>query len=291
MRRAGIIALVILGVAASGASALERSPFPKPRPQLEQSTPKISRYRPPVFGPSANTPRPKPRPGAVAAPAVAPQAAAPVQVARGTVLRSPLPRPRPPRQVVQAAVVQSQPATVTSSGKVGKICGDRKIQGRKIAPIPGKLSGCGVQSPVEVFSIDGVALSTPSKMECDTAKALKTWINDGVKPTVKRLGGGVASLQIAGHYVCRTRNHKPGGKISEHGKGKAIDISAINLKNGSSISVLKHWNTKAEGKLLKTMHAKACGPFGTVLGPDADKYHKDHFHFDTASYRSGSYCR
>jgi len=35
----------------------------------------------------------------------------------------------------------------------------------------------------------------------------------------------------------------------------------------------------------------ACGPFGTVLGPESNRFHRDHFHFDTARYRSGSYCR
>jgi hypothetical protein len=39
------------------------------------------------------------------------------------------------------------------------------------------------------------------------------------------------------------------------------------------------------------MHKSACGPFGTVLGPDADKYHKDHFHFDVAKHGNGAYCR
>ena len=290
MRRALTSAMAIMLIAATGALALERSPIPKPRPEITKTQPALSRYRPPVFGPSADTPRPRPRPSGVVAVAPAPLVA--VQVARGGVVKSPFPRPRPPRaQVVQAAVVTPAPTVAVTSGKVGKICGDKRIQGRKIAPIPGKLSGCGVSNPVEVFSVDGVALSTPSHMDCTTAKALKTWVVDGVKPTMKRLGGGVSSLQVAAHYSCRTRNNKAGAKISEHGKGKAIDISAINLKNGSSISVLKHWNSKAEGKLLKTIHAKACGPFGTVLGPDADKYHKDHFHFDTAKHGSGSYCR
>ena len=45
------------------------------------------------------------------------------------------------------------------------------------------------------------------------------------------------------------------------------------------------------GKALKKMHKIACGPFGTVLGPNANRFHRDHFHFDTARYRSGSYCK
>ena len=42
---------------------------------------------------------------------------------------------------------------------------------------------------------------------------------------------------------------------------------------------------------MRKMHRTACGPFGTVLGPDSDRFHRDHFHFDTAKYRSGPFCR
>ena len=48
------------------------------------------------------------------------------------------------------------------------------------------------------------------------------------------------------------------------------------------------------GKLLETM---ACGtaavvtPVGTVLGPESDRFHQDHFHFDTARQRNGPFCR
>ncbi|MGB5557749.1 MAG: extensin family protein, partial [Paracoccaceae bacterium] len=85
--------------------------------------------------------------------------------------------------------------------------------------------------------------------------------------------------------------NQKGARISEHGKGRAIDVSAIVLKNGASMSVQKGWRDPAQGKVLKAMHRAACGPFGTVLGPNANKFHQDHFHFDTARYRSGSYCR
>lgn len=284
MRRVWAYALVLTGVCATGAVALERSPRPEPRPPMSASVADIP-VRPPVFGPTATTPRPKARPTR-AQPAVVQASAG------GGISRSQHPRPRPPVPVVRtAAPVQSQPSAVLAAGKEGKVCGDKDIRGRKVAPIPGSIAGCGVSDPVQVTMVDGVALSRPSTMDCDTAKALKEWVEDGVKPSVKRLGGGVVSLQIAAHYSCRTRNNQPGAKISEHGKGKAVDISAINLKNGQTISVLKHWGRGAEGKILSQMHKAACGPFGTVLGPESDRYHKDHFHFDTARYRSGPYCR
>jgi hypothetical protein len=157
--------------------------------------------------------------------------------------------------------------------------------------VPGRLRGCGIKDPVQIVAVSGVRLSQGSTMTCETAQALSTWVDRGLKPAVGRMGGGVESLRVAAHYSCRTRNNKTGAKISEHGKGKAIDISAIGLKDGSQLSVLKDWGGGRKGKALRKAHGAACGPFGTVLGPNADRYHRDHFHFDTARYRSGPYCR
>lgn len=173
----------------------------------------------------------------------------------------------------------------------GAVCGDPDIQGEAIGRVPGKQPGCGVSDAVRVRSVAGVSLSRGSVMDCGTARALKSWVVNGARPAIGSKGGGIARLNIAAHYACRTRNNKPGAKISEHGKGRAIDISGVRLNDGSTITVLKGWNARGHSKPLKKMHKAACGPFGTVLGPDADRYHKDHFHFDTARYRSGSYCR
>ncbi|NOX42064.1 MAG: hypothetical protein GXP05_16705 [Alphaproteobacteria bacterium] len=173
----------------------------------------------------------------------------------------------------------------------GSVCGDARIIGRRIAPIAGRLPGCGVANPVKITSIDGVALSRPSVMTCGTALSLTEWITSSLKPITRRRGGGAKSLTVISGYACRTRNSRPGAKISEHGKGKAIDISAINFKDGSRITVLDGWRKRRDKKILRRLHSSACGPFGTVLGPDANRYHKDHFHFDTARYSSGPYCR
>lgn len=211
------------------------------------------------------------------------------------VLVSPRPVARPVRGVAAAA---STPATVPVAAvvpvheiPVGSVCGVAAIRGQKLATIPGRLPGCGIQNPVRVSSVSGVALSTPAVLNCSTAKALNNWVQDGVKPIIARLGGGASSLQVIAGYSCRTRNNQPGAKISEHGKGKALDISAINLKDGSSVSVLEDWRKGRKGRLLTRLHRAACGPFGTVLGPDADRFHRDHFHVDTGNGTGGTYCR
>lgn len=173
----------------------------------------------------------------------------------------------------------------------GGLCGDPDIQGEYVGYVPGRLSACGVKEAVKVTSVSGVSLSTGAVMDCTTAKALKTWVDKGAIPAFGRKGGGLDKLRVAAGYACRTRNNQAGAKISEHGKGKAIDISGFWLENGTEVSVLKGWKSKSYGQALRKMHKAACGPFGTVLGPNSNRFHQDHFHFDTASHRGGSYCR
>lgn len=197
-------------------------------------------------------------------------------------------RARRPSTDANTRVASTDP-TLPSGG--GSVCRDPAIRGERIAPIAGTLPGCGVAQPVRVTSIDGIGLSQASIMDCETARAIKSWIRTGLRPSVGRTGGGPAQLHIAAHYSCRTRNSQPGARISEHGKGRAIDISAIRLRDGSDISVLNDWGSGRKGRILAKLHDSACGPFGTVLGPEANKFHRDHFHFDTAHYRGGPYCR
>ena len=41
---------------------------------------------------------------------------------------------------------------------------------------------------------------------------------------------------------------------------------------------------------LRAVHAAACRQFGTVLGPEANTWHKNHFHIDMADRPHGSIC-
>jgi hypothetical protein len=127
-------------------------------------------------------------------------------------------------------------------------------------------------------------------MNCRTAQSLKTWVDRGLKPAFRRRGP-VVEMRVAAHYACRTRNNQAGAKLSEHAKGNAIDLSAFTMKDGEVITVLKGWGQGTTAKPMREIWKAACGPFGTVLGPNSNRFHLDHFHFDTAAYRSGPFCR
>jgi hypothetical protein len=169
----------------------------------------------------------------------------------------------------------------------GQVCGDPAIQGDAIGRVSGR-GRCGIENAVRVRSVAGVALRPAATIDCGTARALKRWVTSGALPAT---GGQVSSLRVVSHYACRNRNAASTGRLSEHAFGKAIDIAGIGLKSGREITVLTGWNSSRDSSALRRMWQAACGPFGTVLGPNANRFHRDHFHFDTASYRSGSYCR
>ncbi|MEM6940273.1 MAG: extensin family protein [Pseudomonadota bacterium] len=173
----------------------------------------------------------------------------------------------------------------------GAVCDDVSIQGEIVGRVTGRLPGCLIENAVRVREVAGIRLSQRAVMDCPTAAAFKTWLETAAKPAFARKGGGLQSVRVAAHYACRTRNNQKGARLSEHGKGRAIDVSGFRLSNGTEVSVLQGWNAPAYSKAMRQVHRQACGPFGTVLGPNANRFHRDHFHFDTARYRSGPYCR
>jgi len=171
---------------------------------------------------------------------------------------------------------------------VVKICGDSAILGKKVAPV--SRGACGIAAPVRVYAVSGVRLSAQPLVNCKTAKALNNWVTQKAGPITASAGERLAKLNVVASYACRTRNHQPGAKLSEHARGNAIDIAAVEFESGKRLTVLNDWGKGRDGKLLAAYHSGACGIFGTVLGPKSDRFHQDHFHFDTANY-SRPYCR
>ena len=169
------------------------------------------------------------------------------------------------------------------------MCGVPGLEGERIRDVDGHGS-CGIDDPVLVTRVAGVDLSRPTRMTCETASALDIYVRTGAKPVLSTRGGGLERLQVAAGYSCRSRNSQPGARISEHSKGRAIDISAYVLRDGTSLSVLDDWRN-GNAQTMRRLHSAACGPFGTVLGPESDRFHQDHFHFDVARHRGGPYCR
>jgi hypothetical protein len=103
------------------------------------------------------------------------------------------------------------------------------------------------------------------------------FIRADVGPAVAELGAPLAAVTELDSYECRSRNRVPGAKLSEHGKGNALDISAVKLRNGAVFNLTDPLVSKPFRERMRTL---ACGRFTTVLGPGSDGYHNDHIHLD-----------
>jgi hypothetical protein len=153
-------------------------------------------------------------------------------------------------------------------------------------------NGCEVDNAWQVAAIGDVQLSRPAVVNCGVVGPLASWVEGTVQPAAQRtFGESVVSLEIASSYACRARNNRRGAKMSEHGFGNAIDISAFVLESGRKVTVARgYWGDGDERRFLRHVRGQACAEFNTVLGPGSDAHHKDHFHLDMANRRS-KYCR
>ena len=163
----------------------------------------------------------------------------------------------------------------------------------------GKVRGkgaCGIKDAWKVSAVGDVAFSTPAKLRCQMVGVTDTWIAKVLQPAARStFGERVIKLRIAASYACRGRDNKRGAKISEHAFGNALDVSAFTLASGREVEVESGWQSGGkESSFLKQVHGRSCGTFTTVLGPDANAAHRNHFHFDLGKHgRSGKgkFCR
>jgi hypothetical protein len=155
-------------------------------------------------------------------------------------------------------------------------------------------SQCYIARPFEMYAAaqGAIRFEPAAKLRCQMVPSVETWVSQVLRPAARRyLGSEVVKLSIAASYGCRTRNNKVGAKLSEHGRANALDISKFHLADGRVVTVKQGWRgPESQRRFLRYVRRGACEHFSTVLGPDADRYHHDHFHLDLASHgRRGTY--
>jgi hypothetical protein len=162
--------------------------------------------------------------------------------------------------------------------------------------LPNQDSGGGCRTIDTVKLLDfGTDATNLGAMTCPLAANFSAWARYAVRPAAKQyLGSELIRIETMGTYSCRNIGGGRSGKLSEHARANAVDVSAFILRDGRRISVLGGWNgSQSERDFLRRIRASACKRFGTVLSPDYNAAHANHLHFDMAkSMKDGSsYCR
>jgi hypothetical protein len=205
----------------------------------------------------------------------------------------PLPRPRPPLWVApqsfrEAAGEDFDTADVTAKPSD---CRQRLDKIATIEPMP-RLIGPGACGGRDMVQLNAVQLPGHARIEirptpvlrCEMAESLAGWIQDEADPLLRKAGMALRSVATYDDFECRGRNRVLGAKLSEHGKGNAIDIRAFTLADGRSIGLTDMTVAK---DLREGLRASACERFTTVLGPGSDGHHEGHIHLDLAERHRG----
>ena len=241
----------------------------------------------------------------------------------------PLPEQNPARTHRQArqtlpppGEVPTQPWTdaemAAAKGKCLEALSKLKLDYELLPPI--KQGLCGAPAPILLKSLGSdpkVEINPPGTVDCTLARALSRWLDEIVQPKAKELfASHVTRLENASSYVCRNRYSSPNQPLSEHALANALDVSTFVLASGERINVLDSWQrakppvplpnpvrvastrglaeisllSNPKSEFLKHVHDDACGTFETVLGPEANEAHKNHFHFDMKERRS-AFCQ
>ncbi|MFB0611306.1 extensin-like domain-containing protein [Aurantiacibacter poecillastricola] len=131
------------------------------------------------------------------------------------------------------------------------------------------------------------------QMTCPVAAGLELWLEKDVQPLAQEiLGSRVTRVEQLGTYSCRRMYNDESAPRSEHATGNAIDIGAFLLEDGRRISVLEDWDgSNDRAAFLEAARDAACASFGTVLSPDYNAAHADHFHLDQGRRPGSGACR
>lgn len=138
----------------------------------------------------------------------------------------------------------------------------------------------------------GVQFNSPFTLTCPLALTWLMFEQQALQPTAQKLlGTTVAQVDHMGSFACRSIAGSPEGRLSQHATAAALDVAAFRLADGRRISVLEDWQepqSAQAAEFLRQVHGRACRFFSTVLGPDYNQAHHNHFHFDNSGY---SFCR
>jgi len=102
--------------------------------------------------------------------------------------------------------------------------------------------GCGGEDLVRLEAVvlpdkRLVAVKPAAILRCSMASAVANWIRVDMAPLMARLGSVVSELDNFDSFECRGRNRVVGAQLSEHGRANALDLRALKLADGQSISL------------------------------------------------------
>jgi len=173
----------------------------------------------------------------------------------------------------------------------------------RLTPVEDRATGehCGFSNAVRIERTS-VAVGSDFTLSCRAALSLAMWERHVLQQAAQEnLGARVVRIEHLGSYACRNIYGEQGRRRSQHATADALDVAGFVLDDGRRVRVLGDWSSPPENdgassssrseaasgqaRFLRAVHDGACGYFDVVLGPDYNRAHADHFHFDRGTAR------
>jgi hypothetical protein len=145
--------------------------------------------------------------------------------------------------------------------------------------------GCGYSNAVRIERMSA-DVNEPFAASCREALSLALWERHVLQPAAQRyFGEPVTRIEHFGSYSCRSVYGRPNARMSHHATADAVDIAGFVIGADTRIRVVRDWkNSGAQGLFLREVHQGACRYFDSVLGPEYNAAHRDHFHLDRGAF-------
>lgn len=195
------------------------------------------------------------------------------------------------RRPARAAPAKAKPPTPRAESAAIRQCKSAMLaRGFRFSPLPDRDfgGGCSAFGSIKLLDV-GVPITNLGAMTCPLAANFAAWARHAAMPAARvYFQTELVKVETMGTYSCRPIAGS--GRLSEHARSNAVDVSAFVLADGRRITVKDGWNGDDEQArdFLHRIRESACKRFPTVLSPDYNAAHHDHFHLDMGGK---AFCR
>lgn len=190
-----------------------------------------------------------------------------------------------------------EPVTPVTGWKLKRLKGDRQGCLAALETWPGgtleyqpladytPVADCPLTNVVRL-NASGVAFNHSFVATCPLALSWLMFEHHYLQPAAKNLlGSPVSRVEHYGSFACRNIYGRKNARRSAHASAEALDVAAFSLADGQTISVLDDWpDEEKNGQFLRRIHQGACRSFATVLGPEYNAAHANHFHLAVGGF-------
>jgi len=202
----------------------------------------------------------------------------------------------PPQHAPWAELSLEHPVGLATHMKVRRLMEDEMacaavlmtasaLETRPAAPDAGT-QACPLVNAV-AFERSTISYGGEFAASCSLAAGLYIWEREVLQPAaLLHLNTSVERIEQIGSFACRNVYNRSAGRLSEHARANALDITGFRLANGERVSVFHDWaQVTRKGRFLDALVEGSCPIFSGVLTPAYNRAHRDHLHLDMGPYR------